>query len=635
MYLKITLISFFYCIAHFVCAQTLNCYAKVTAIAGTTYSVSNVNETFDTFEDGEEIIIMQMQDNVIGANTLDDASFGNLSAIGSAGLYEVATILSHTESAGLPVTVTLNSATINTYNAGVNSTLQIISFRNMGTPANYTTTANITALPWNGNIGGVIALSVSGTLTLAHSINANASGFLGGSRSSDFYIGGFLCYNTPFRSSNNQDGFKGESIYKSTTTAHTNSRAKILNGGGGGVQINAGGGGGGNFTAGGIGGIGWNGSAAGCSFAAGGYGYGGIALSSVISQNRVFMGGGGGGGQQNDGLGSSGTNGGGIVLIRANQLITTGACGPLSISANGASAGNSGNDGAGGGGAAGSIVLNINSYTVAATCPLTVSANGGNGGTVNSTTHAGGGAGGQGFIVYSSARPTVNITTNTLNGSPGCNNNSVPCDNIAGSASGVNNSGIVASVLTPLPIDLIYFSANLCYRNVCLTWRTASESKNAFFTIEKSKDGIEFEIVAKINGAGNSSAILNYNYTDYKPYQGVSYYRLKQTDFNGSYSYSSLESVDFNKMEPFDFLIYPNKNKGDEINVEVSASKGEAITVSIIDALTKVCYETMLTIPLHGKNSFILKPSNQLPAGIYTVMAKSSSKVYNRKMIVE
>ncbi len=616
--------------------QILNCYAKVNSIASTTLNVSNVNESFDTFEDGEEVVIMQMQDDVIGANTLDDVNFGNLSGIASVGLYEVRRIISHTEALGLPVTITLNAALTNTYSTGANSSLQMISFRNMGTPTNYASTSNITALSWDGNIGAVIALNIPGVFTLAHNMNADAAGFRGGLRSNNFYIGGTACFNTPFRANNNQHAFKGEGIYKNTTATFNNARAKLLNGGGGGVQINAGGGGGGNFTGGGLGGYGWNSTAAGCTFANGGFGYGGIDLSASISATRIFMGGGGGGGQQNDGVGSSGANGGGIILIKANQLLTTGACGPLRISANGATAANSSNDGAGGGGAGGSIILNINSFSIAATCPLTVNASGGNGGTTNSSTHAGGGAGGQGFVLYSIPQPTTNVTTTTLNGNPGCNNNSAPCTNVAGSATGVNNSGIFANILTPLPITLLSFSVTTCRGEaVCINWETASEVNNDFFTLERSKDAIQFQSIARLKGNGNSNEQLSYSFVDDLPYTGVSYYRLKQTDYNGVYTYSNIETIERSGEGDFEFKPYPNSNTGEKINFEIKANKNETIQLKIIDALTKVCYENVVRLPLQGKNNFFIEPERTLPKGVYTIFLKTERKVYSSKLIIE
>jgi hypothetical protein len=614
-------------------AQTLNCYAKVTGIAGNVFSVSNVNETFDTFEDGEDIVIMQMQDNTIGS-IANNATFGDLGAIGSAGLYEVRTILSHTESAGLPVTITISAATTNAYNTGANSSLQIISFRNMGVPLNYTTSAAISAITWNGNIGGVVALYIPGTLTLANNISVNAQGFAGGLKSIDYYDGTTNCYTSPFVSGNNQDGFKGESIFKRTLATQTNSRAKILNGGGGGVQINTGGGGGGNYTAGGNGGNGWNGGA-GCTTVTGGFGYGGIALSAVVSAGRVFMGGGGGGGQQNNGVGTSGGAGGGIILIRANLLLTTGACGPLSITANGQSSSNSGNDGAGGAGAAGSIVLQVNSFSVAASCPLTIAANGGTGGNVNDAgTHSGGGAGAQGSIVFSAPLPSTNITVTTLNGSAGCNNNSSPCNSSAGAASGSNNSGIVANTGTPLPIELLSFNAEACEKLVCLDWTSATETNNDYYTVERSAEGTDFQKVTTVDGAGNSSAVLNYSAVDTDPLNGVSYYRLKQTDFNGLYSNSGIVAVDRPLVQVLFFDMYPNPGDGSDIHLAVSGPGSGEIRVMMYDFTGRELYSG--TIQKEEKSDVVVtaNPENKLSPGIYLLTITSGRQLLSKKLIV-
>ncbi|MES2679785.1 MAG: hypothetical protein V4635_07875 [Bacteroidota bacterium] len=73
----------------------INAYAAVSAISGTSLSVSSVNETYDSFEDGGYVILMQMQDNVIGINTTNASTFGNLGSIQSAGLFEICRIQTH------------------------------------------------------------------------------------------------------------------------------------------------------------------------------------------------------------------------------------------------------------------------------------------------------------------------------------------------------------------------------------------------------------------------------------------------------------------------------------------------------------------------------------------------------------
>ncbi|MEI6021985.1 MAG: T9SS C-terminal target domain-containing protein, partial [Bacteroidota bacterium] len=311
LFFSLLLISGFYLKSQ----STVNAYAKITAVSGSSVlTISNVDQTNHTFTVGGQVIIMQMQDDVIGSNTTNISTFGNLSSIANAGNYEIKTIAAITPTSGTPTSLTLTSVLANSYNTGANSSVQLITFRDLG--ANFTTTANISGITWNGNVGGVVAFYVTNTLTLNHRILADGLGFRGGLYSND--NGGSICTsnsNTLYIANNNQLGYKGEGIYKNTTNNFNNARGRLLSGGGGGNDHNAGGGGGGNFSAGGQGGNGYNN----CTTFPGG-GLGGISLSTQISASCVFMGGAGGGGQQNNGQNSAGGNGGGIILIKANTI---------------------------------------------------------------------------------------------------------------------------------------------------------------------------------------------------------------------------------------------------------------------------------------------------------------------------
>lgn len=113
----------------------------------------------------------------------------------------------------------------------------------------------------------------------------------------------------------------------------------------------------------------------------------------------------------------------------------------------------------------------------------------------------------------------------------------------------------------PLPISLISFEAQKCERSVCLNWQTESETNNDYFTVEKSKDGINWEVVVDIDGAGNSYSKLNYETVDKNPFFGTSYYRLKQTDFNGDFEYKGTHAVNFKNVNDRTYTIYPNPGK--------------------------------------------------------------------------
>jgi|GEM_PF-2456863 len=104
--------------------------------------------------------------------------------------------------------------------------------------------------------------------------------------------------------------------------------------------------------------------------------------------------------------------------------------------------------------------------------------------------------------------------------------------------------GGVVSAAVALPIELVSFTGKKDGNNNELKWTTATELNNDYFTIEKTLDGTNFEIVGIENGAGNSNQYLDYSLIDYDVREVINYYRLKQTDFDGKYDFSELISID-------------------------------------------------------------------------------------------
>jgi hypothetical protein len=95
----------------------------------------------------------------------------------------------------------------------------------------------------------------------------------------------------------------------------------------------------------------------------------------------------------------------------------------------------------------------------------------------------------------------------------------------------------------PLPVELISFTAQSVNESVKLNWVTASELNNDFFTLQRSVNGIEFESITEIDGAGTKQTRTDYEYVDTTPLPNLSYYRLKQTDFDKKSSYSKVVAV--------------------------------------------------------------------------------------------
>ena len=120
-----------------------------------------------------------------------------------------------------------------------------------------------------------------------------------------------------------------------------------------------------------------------------------------------------------------------------------------------------------------------------------------------------------------------------------------------------NTSWTLTSLTSMLPIKLLYFDAQPEEAMVKLSWSTATEINNDYFTVEKSIDGDNFFPIGNVSGSGNSTTTLQYYLDDNKPTYGISYYRLKQTDFDGAFSYSGVVPVNYKKTTG-QYSIFPN-----------------------------------------------------------------------------
>ena len=110
---------------------------------------------------------------------------------------------------------------------------------------------------------------------------------------------------------------------------------------------------------------------------------------------------------------------------------------------------------------------------------------------------------------------------------------------------------------SPLPIELLSFEAECRNQKVDLRWTTASETNNAYFTVERTENGIDFTSIETIKGAGNSNKILHYNASDNEP-MDLGYYRLKQTDTHGKSEYSTIIAVYCTESDAPKATVYPN-----------------------------------------------------------------------------
>jgi len=123
---------------------------------------------------------------------------------------------------------------------------------------------------------------------------------------------------------------------------------------------------------------------------------------------------------------------------------------------------------------------------------------------------------------------------------------------------GMENQGVQQPVnMVILPVTLANFEVTSLNGQVQVLWETTAEENNDFFTVERSRNSIDFEEVTRVNAPGSSNILRKYTWIDAFPYTGVSYYRLKQTDFDKSFTYSTIRAV---RIKPLTggVEVYPN-----------------------------------------------------------------------------
>lgn len=163
-----------------------------------------------------------------------------------------------------------------------------------------------------------------------------------------------------------------------------------------------------------------------------------------------------------------------------------------------------------------------------------------------------------------------------------------------------------------LPIVLVYFTAKSESSSIQLAWATSSESNFDFFTVERTNDLVNWNRIGEVSGAGNSTSIVKYSFTDAAPVSGKAYYRLKATDFDGSVEYHEVIAAQFSGS--FSTSIFPNPSNGESLNLDAGFDKTD---VRIFNMAGKEVYKNTLHA---GKNEINFTKS--LDRGFYVVSVR-------------
>lgn len=164
-------------------------------------------------------------------------------------------------------------------------------------------------------------------------------------------------------------------------------------------------------------------------------------------------------------------------------------------------------------------------------------------------------------------------------------------------------------LVNPLPVELLSFTAVADGNTVTLNWRTASELENDYFMVQRSEGGELWEDVVRIEGADNSTSQRDYHARDNKPHFGVSYYRLKQVDWDGEYSYSQVRRVEVT--EQYNLNAYPNPATG-----SFRVTTGFALEANDVQLMDMMGKSILVRLVVDEQQGVVIEPINASP-GMY------------------
>jgi|GEM_PF-1643802 len=183
---------------------------------------------------------------------------------------------------------------------------------------------------------------------------------------------------------------------------------------------------------------------------------------------------------------------------------------------------------------------------------------------------------------------------------------------------------------SPLPVTLLSFNAQATAQNtVNVAWVTASQVDNKWFTVERSKDGVIFDSIGILAGAGTTSETLTYGFLDESPYTGTSYYRLKQTNLDGTSSYSHIAAVNISLSAKL--TVYPNPANASSVYTYNATEAGNA-DIRMITADGKVINTGTVNMQ-QGANTLPLN-AGSLAGGTYSLQVILNGQANETKFIV-
>lgn len=184
------------------------------------------------------------------------------------------------------------------------------------------------------------------------------------------------------------------------------------------------------------------------------------------------------------------------------------------------------------------------------------------------------------------------------------------------------------------PIALISFEAFPENEFVVLRWITESELNNDFFTVERSTDARTFGNLLAVQGAGTTQQTQVYEELDLEPLDGRSYYRLKSTDFDGSFSYSQIVEVNREMEQAWEMLVFPNPNSGSHLNLQLTGLEAhQELTIELLDMQGRAVFTRAFT-PDSPNFDTALDLERRLSEGSYLLRLSSDLQQLSKLIII-
>jgi hypothetical protein len=184
-----------------------------------------------------------------------------------------------------------------------------------------------------------------------------------------------------------------------------------------------------------------------------------------------------------------------------------------------------------------------------------------------------------------------------------------------------------------LPVEFASFTAKCNNDKVELKWSTASETNNDYFTIERSSNSADWDPFMNVSGAGNSNTLLYYTAEDNEPLDGISYYRLKQTDFDGAFTYSDVATTSCGDDQGFELIAVKPGQQEHEIVVSFTAVEGETYYFNLFDNKGQLI-KNISDKAVAGYNE-IHVVVNDFSEGIYMLTLQNSNKYFGQKILLK